>query len=72
MCPDVSETIMEKPKTDEELLERLRQKAPEILEADMDFNSTIMRVLKLQQQKEKKVSITVKLKPGKRSKRKAS
>lgn len=37
---------MGKTPTSEELRERLRKKAPEVLEAEMDFDSAIMRVLK--------------------------
>ena len=63
---------MTKLKTNEELRAQLREKAPEVLEAEMDFDSALMRVLKSRPKEEKKVPIAVQLKPRKRLKRKAS
>ncbi len=37
---------MTKPKTDEQLLKRLRKEAPEVLEAKVDFNAAITKVLR--------------------------
>ena len=37
---------MGKAKTDKEFLERLRKEAPEVLEAEVDFDEHVMRALK--------------------------
>ncbi len=63
---------MEKPKTDGELLERLREKHPKMLEAEMDFDLAIMRVLTSRQKEEKKVSTFDKTKVRKKLKRRVS
>jgi hypothetical protein len=56
---------MTKTKTDEEFLERIKEMAPEVLEAEVDFDERIIRALP-----PKKTNVTVKPQLRKKSKRK--
>ncbi len=60
---------MGKTPSDKELVGRLREKSPEVLEAEIDVDEVIGRLLKSGPKEEKKGSLAVKLKPRKKLKR---